>query len=127
MYIGRLSLKGTWKGILEVSAFLVYYITVLCPSTSQITFRKSRVEWLLPQSESDSRGASLGGARGTQESERYLGHFFFPSLSFLFLIRNVVGESSRHGRGGSLPWCKTERGSPTIHNQLRIRMAIRMQ
>jgi hypothetical protein len=39
-------------------------------------------------------------------------HFFFPSLSFLFLIRDVVGESSRicHGRGGSPPWCKTERG-----------------
>ena len=94
MYVGRLSLKGTWKGILEVSAFLVYYITVLCPSTSQIqiTFRKSRVEWLLPQSESDSRGASLGGARGTQESERYLGHFFLPFSFFLFL-QDVVAKS----------------------------------
>ena len=44
MYIGRLSLKGTWKGILEVSAFLVYYITVLCSSTSQIT-RTSQQVW----------------------------------------------------------------------------------
>ena len=43
-YIGRLSLKGTWKGILEVSAFLVYYITVLCSSTSQIT-RTSQQVW----------------------------------------------------------------------------------
>jgi hypothetical protein len=37
-------LKGTWKGILEVSAFLVYYITVLCSSTSQIT-RTSQQVW----------------------------------------------------------------------------------
>ena len=44
MYIGRLSLKGTWKGILEVSAFLVYYITILCSSTSQIT-RTSQQVW----------------------------------------------------------------------------------
>ena len=43
-YIGRLSLKGTWKGILEVSAFLVYYITILCSSTSQIT-RTSQQVW----------------------------------------------------------------------------------
>ena len=44
MYVGRLSLKGTWKGILEVSAFLVYYITILCSSTSQIT-RTSQQVW----------------------------------------------------------------------------------
>ena len=41
MYIGRLSLKGTWKGILEVSAFLVYYITILCSSTSQFATKPS--------------------------------------------------------------------------------------
>ena len=58
--------------------------------------------------------------------------FFFPSLFFLFLIRCVVGESSRHGRDGSLPWFTAERGSTTISNQLsavkalRLRMAIRM-
>ena len=45
---------------------------------------------------------------------RYPGLFFFVSFFSLFLVRDVVGESSRHGRGGSLPWCKTERGSPTI-------------
>ena len=42
-YIGRLSLKGTWKGILEVSAFLVYYITILCSSTSQIARTSQRL------------------------------------------------------------------------------------
>ena len=33
---------------------------------------------------------------------------------FFIPIQDVVGESSRHGRGGSFPWCTTERGSPTI-------------
>jgi hypothetical protein len=43
MYVGRLSLKGTWKGILEVSAFLVYYITILCSSTSQFARTSQRL------------------------------------------------------------------------------------
>ena len=39
MYVGRLSLKGTWKGILEVSAFLVYYIktVIKVPNPESIT------------------------------------------------------------------------------------------
>ena len=90
-YIGRLSLKGTWKGILEVSAFLVYYITILCSSTSQIT-RTSQQVWRV-RKEPAPRAIRFRKSRVETT------------------IRERAG-SSQEGR--KLPWCKTERGSPTI-------------
>ena len=59
--------------------------------------------------------------REAQESERYPGLFFFVSFFSLFLIRDVVGESSRHGRGGSRresPMVQNRERQP--HNQLRL-------
>ena len=75
----------------------------------EIKFRCRRLDTTIRE-----RAGSSQVPREAQESERYPGLFFFVSFFYSFLIRDVVGESSRHGRGGSLPWCKTERGSPTI-------------
>ena len=73
----------------------------------EIKFRYRRLDTAIRERAGSSQEAEA------QESERYPGLFFFVSFFSLFLIRYVVGESSRHGRGGSLPWFTTERGSPT--------------
>jgi len=73
----------------------------------EIKFRYRRLDTTIRE----RAGSSQEGRKRAKDTPGYFSLFLF---SLLFLIRDVVGESSRHGRGGSLPWCKTERGSPTI-------------
>ena len=80
----------------------------------EIKFRYRRLDTAIRE-----RAGSSQVPREAQESERYPGLFFFVSFFSLFVIRDVVGESSRHGRGESLTWCKTERASPTNSATLR--------
>ena len=75
----------------------------------EIKFRCRRLDTTIRE-----RAGSSQVPREAQESERYPGLFFFVSFFSLFLIRDiVVGESSRHGRGGS------RRESPMVQNRER--------
>jgi hypothetical protein len=78
---------------------------------------------LRPQSESDSRRCE----RDTRE-RKIPRSFFFPFL-FLFLIRAVIGESSRHGRGGdlglSLVWPAIDLSFPPTPIGAGVSMSVR--
>jgi hypothetical protein len=87
----------------------------------EIKFRYRRLDTAIARNPRESRQFPREAQESVTESEKDTPGYFslFLFSSYLFLIRDVAGESSRHGRGGESPMAQTwvqnrERRSPTI-------------